>query len=147
MRTATITAVSGKTITIFVAGGLITSGVGCLESYTPVVGDTVAVFRQDSSWLILGAVANTTGWGTRTGTVNMSVTAAASVTQAVSFGVTFAQAPVVVPNIDSGAGVTARWVPRAISIGTTGFTMFLFAADAVAGTFSNVPVSWVATAR
>jgi hypothetical protein len=56
MRTATVTAVAGQVITISVAGGSISSGVGYLASYTPVVGDTVAVFRQDSSWLVLGKV-------------------------------------------------------------------------------------------
>lgn len=54
MRTATIAAVSSTGVTLSVSGGLITAGVGVLGSYSPVVGDTVAVFRQDSSWLILG---------------------------------------------------------------------------------------------
>jgi hypothetical protein len=54
MRTATITAVSGTAVTITVSGGSFSSGVGVLGSYVPTVGDVVAVFRQDSSWLILG---------------------------------------------------------------------------------------------
>lgn len=54
MRTATVAAVSGSAVTISINGGLISSGVGVVTSYAPVVGDTVAVFRQDSSWLILG---------------------------------------------------------------------------------------------
>lgn len=56
MRTATITKVSGTVVTISVAGGTFSSGVGYLASYTPVVGHTVAVFCQDSSWLILGRI-------------------------------------------------------------------------------------------
>lgn len=56
MRTATITAVVSGNPTLSIAGGLISSGVGVLASYTPVVGDVVAVFRQDSSWLVLGKV-------------------------------------------------------------------------------------------
>lgn len=56
MRTATVAAVSGTTVTLSVAGGQFSSGVGYLASYTPTVGDVVAVFRQDSSWLILGRV-------------------------------------------------------------------------------------------
>jgi hypothetical protein len=56
MRTATIAASAGGVVTISVAGGTFSSGVGVLSSYTPVVGDIVAVFRQDSSWLILGKV-------------------------------------------------------------------------------------------
>jgi hypothetical protein len=54
MRTATIVAVTSATVTISVSGGQFTAGVGVITSYVPVVGDTVAVFRQDSSWLILG---------------------------------------------------------------------------------------------
>lgn len=63
MRTATIAAVSSTGVTLSVAGGTITNGVGVLGSYSPVVGDTVAVFRQDSSWLILGQTSPTGGGG------------------------------------------------------------------------------------
>ena len=57
MRTATVAAVVGTVVTLSVAGGQFSSGVGYLTSYTPTVGDVVAVFRQDSSWLILGKMA------------------------------------------------------------------------------------------
>jgi hypothetical protein len=62
MRTATITAVSSSGITISVAGGQITAGVGVVTSYAPIVGDNVAVFRQDSSWMILGPTSAVNGW-------------------------------------------------------------------------------------
>lgn len=62
MRTATIAAVSGSAVTINVNGGLFSSGVGVVTSYAPIVGDTVAVFRQDSSWLILGPTSAVNGW-------------------------------------------------------------------------------------
>lgn len=62
MRTATVAAVSGSDLTISVAGGQFTEGVGVVTSYTPIVGDTVAVFRQDSSWLVLGPVSAVNGW-------------------------------------------------------------------------------------
>lgn len=62
MRTATIAAVSGSAVTISVSGGQFSSGVGVLTSYAPQVGDTVAVFRQDSSWLILGPIASANAW-------------------------------------------------------------------------------------
>jgi len=62
MRTATVTAVSGSGITISVSGGSFSSGVGVVTSYVPIVGDTVAVFRQDSSWLILGPTSAVNGW-------------------------------------------------------------------------------------
>lgn len=56
MRTATIVSSVGGVLTISVAGGQFSAGVGVLTSYTPVAGDVVAVFRQDSSWLVLGKV-------------------------------------------------------------------------------------------
>ncbi len=62
MRTGTVTAVSGSVVTISVAGGQFSAGVGVVTSYAPLVGDTVAVFRQDSSWLILGPVSAVNGW-------------------------------------------------------------------------------------
>lgn len=62
MRTATIAAVDGASVTISLSGGEFSSGVGVLTSYAPVVGDSVAVFRQDSSWLILGPASPTNGW-------------------------------------------------------------------------------------
>lgn len=62
MRTATIAAVASSGITISISGGLFSSGVGVVTSYAPIVGDTVAVFRQDSSWLILGPTSAVNGW-------------------------------------------------------------------------------------
>lgn len=62
MRTATIVAVGTSSITISVAGGNFTAGVGVVTSYVPIVGDTVAVFRQDSSWLILGKTSAANAW-------------------------------------------------------------------------------------
>lgn len=54
LRVATIAAVNGSTITLSINGGEFSEGVGSLMSYTPTVGHVVAVFRQDSTWLILG---------------------------------------------------------------------------------------------
>lgn len=62
MRTATITAVAATGITISVSGGTFTAGVGVVTSYVPIVGDVVAVFRQDSSWLILGRTSTANRW-------------------------------------------------------------------------------------
>lgn len=77
------------------------------------------------------------------GTLNAGPTAATSFTQAVSFPFTFPSAPKVFVNLNSGAGATAQWNQRAISISTTGFTLFGFTAGA-AGTFS-AQYQWLAT--
>lgn len=92
------------------------------------------------------SITNLTNW-TKRGSVNMSFTSLNSSTQAVSFGFTFPAPPHVFGNIDSGAGATARWVARPINTTTTGFTMFVFSADAAVGTWSAVPVNWVAHYR
>lgn len=74
-------------------------------------------------------------------------TAVASYTTAVVFPFAFATKPSVSVNIGSGASATARWQARAISISTTGFTLFLFKGDNADpnATWSNVPVNWTAT--
>lgn len=154
MRTATIAAIDATTgaVTLSIAGGTFSDGVGVISSYAPQVGETVAVFRQDSSWLVLGAIPGTSGLtsgATVTGTVSISFTAQNTTTATVSFGSTFSSPPAVMTNIDSGAGPTARWTSRAINITTTGFTVFAYyAADnTTTATWSNIPISWVATAR
>ena len=151
MRTATIAAVNGNAVTLSISGGLITSGVGVVDSYTPAVGDVVAVFRQDSSWLVLGAITPpASGIGPRniqTGTVLFNSPGTVGPSTPVTFPVPFPVAPVVIPNIDSGAAPTALCVARAISITTVGFTMFVFQTAGAPVTWTNVPVSWTATAR
>lgn len=148
LRTATVSSL--VPLTLSMNGGNFSSGVGVVGSYTPKVGDTVAVFRQDSAWLILGATNGDSGLWPRnqvTGQTLVSLTAVASFTMSVPYGASFPIAPAVVTNIDSGSGTTARWVSRAINAGPSSFTLFVFSADAVVGTWSNIPVSWVATAR
>lgn len=39
----------------------------CISSYYPVVGDVVALLRQDASWLVLGATSRTTQFSRYTG--------------------------------------------------------------------------------
>lgn len=91
-------------------------------------------------------ISDLTDW-TRTGTVNMSFGVANSSTTAVNFGYTFPSEPVVLGNINSGAGATARWVARPITVTTTGFTMFVFSASSDTSTWTDVPVNWTATYR
>jgi hypothetical protein len=74
------------------------------------------------------------------GSVTAGPSAATSFTVAVNFGVTFASIPNVHVNLNSGAGSTANWHGRAISISTTGFTLFGF------GPSSTFNGSWQWTA-
>ena len=89
------------------------------------------------------AITNLQDW-TRRGTVNITFVTVNSSTAAVNFGFTFPGIPTVMTNIDSGAGSTARWESRAISITTTGFTMFVYQSQATNGSWTDVPVSWIA---
>jgi len=94
-------------------------------------------------------VADLTDW-TVTGTELITFTNQASHTVIIPYGITFPSRPMVVTNIDSGAGVVARWGSRAISIQDSQFTMFLFATDdngTETQTWSDIPVSWMATYR
>jgi len=92
------------------------------------------------------SITNLTNW-TRVGALSMSFTTQSSATASVSFGFTFPAAPKVLGNIDSGAGSTAGWCARPISITTTGFTMFVFQAAGTTSTWAAIPVNWVATYR
>ncbi len=73
--------------------------------------------------------------------------AVAALSQAVVFTIPFGFVPPsVVPNVDNGAGLYARWDARAINITANGFTMFMFkgaAADPNA-ILVNVQVNWIA---
>lgn len=114
-------------------------------SYTPIVGDNVAVLRQDQTWLILGktssADSTATGPVFQSGSVIITLAAAASGTAAVTFARPFTQLPAIATNINSGSGLIALWGSRGINITTTGFTVFIFGA---APATLNVDVQWQA---
>lgn len=100
-----------------------------LASYTPIVGDIVALLRQDATWLILGRTTSQDAGLSpqmQAGVASLTVAAAASQTQAVVFATPFRAIPAVSTNIDNGTGATAGWGSRAINITTTGFTIFIF---------------------
>jgi hypothetical protein len=110
MRTATVASVSSAGVpTLSMNGGLFSSGVGCLKSYVPVAGDTVAVFRQDSSWLVLGSIAAgiVATRGQLTGTQLITFTSATAFTTTVNFGTDAAAA--------SWSAVPVSWVATARS--------------------------------
>lgn len=92
------------------------------------------------------SITNLTNW-TRRGTIAITFASAVSATAVVNFGFTFPATPTVVTNIDSGAGATARWESRAISITTTGFTMFVYQSQAIAVAWTDIPVSYIALYR
>lgn len=85
--------------------------------------------------------------GHQSGTELVTFVTQSSFTQAVVFDVEFPSTPIVTTEIQSGAGVTARWGSRAISVTTTGFTLFVFEGDAAdpAQSWTDVPVVWSAT--
>lgn len=75
-------------------------------------------------------------------------TAATSNTSTVTFATPFpvGTVPTVVTNISSGAGNVAHWDSRAINVTSTGFQLFVYAeTGGTAQTWSNIPVSWIAT--
>lgn len=100
-----------------------------LSSYTPIVGDTVAMFRQDAAWLILG---RTTSPGTggfpsfQAGATDLTVVATTSAVQAVVFATPFRSTPSVSTNFNNGTGATSGWGSRAFNVTAAGFTIFIF---------------------
>lgn len=53
LRTATVVSVSTAGIMLSVSGATV-GPFACLDTMLPVVGDVVSVFRQDSTWVIIG---------------------------------------------------------------------------------------------
>lgn len=78
------------------------------------------------------------------GTVSMSFGPATSSTTNVTFTTAFGSIPRVFTNINSGVAATASWGSRAISVSTTGFTVFVFGPSA---TWSSVEVQWSAVSQ
>ncbi len=117
-----------------------------LSPYTPIIGDTVAMIRQDAVWVMLGRTTDQlTGMSpqSQAGAVSASVVAATSFSTTVTFQIPWPTGliPVVVTNIDSGSGTTAGWISRAINISETAFTLF---ASGGSTTFSNIEIQWLA---
>jgi hypothetical protein len=79
------------------------------------------------------------------GSVLVSFGPLAGASIVVNYAKTYTTPPLPKANIDTAPASTARWCTRCIARSTTGFTIFLFAADAVASTWVNVPVSWETT--
>jgi hypothetical protein len=147
MRTATVAAVTGSVVTLSISGGLFTAGVGVLSTYNPIVGDTVAVFRQDSSWLILGAIGASLGpqpLPAVSGRTPFTVTAVSNlVIASVPFGVTFGAIPVVAVNLNASTAV--KWTCRAYNTTLSGFNIWIYSGDGTTASF-NGNVEWTATA-
>lgn len=105
----------------------------------------VAVIKvPPTGYYIVGYVGNP-GHGfrqTENRITSVSFTSLSSTTINITFDHTFALAPVIMVNINSGAGATAQWHGRAINITKTGFQLFLFGPGAA--TWSNVAVQWAA---
>lgn len=91
-------------------------------------------------------VTDLTNW-IQTGVASVSFTSQNSDTHPVSYGFTFPDPPNVHVNINSGAGETALWVTRAIQITASGFTIFLFSANAESDTWTDIEVAWTAIYR
>lgn len=92
-------------------------------------------------------IGDLTDW-TLPGVALVSFTTLDAATQAVNFGFTFPAEPNVHLNINTGTGEAARWHSRAISITTTGFTIFVFASEpGDTKTWVDVPVAWTAVYR
>lgn len=60
MRLATVTALGSAGYSVNVNGAVLT-GLACLDSTVLRAGDTVTVFKQDQTWLILGRASKTRG--------------------------------------------------------------------------------------
>lgn len=129
-------------LTVIVDGDTVPVSMVSLVGYLEV-GTRVSVLIVSSKVHFVNGLLNADPPATtmQIGSASISFTTQTSFTQAVSFPVAFASTPVVMTNINSGSGSTGSWGSRAISIGTSGFTIFVFGPSA---TWSNVTVQWAA---
>ncbi len=139
------TLTGGPTTTMPILAVQVDAALGSLESTVSDQATTIATL-QASVAANQTSITNLTNW-TKLGSTNVSFTTQLSFTQTVSFGFTFPAIPTVLANIDSGSGVTARWVARPINITTTDFVMFVFSASSNTATWVDIPVKWQATYR
>lgn len=116
--------------------------VGRAASFFPNLGETVAIMRQDGTWMIMD---RTQGPADATvkfqaGAISTNLAAATSALVPVVFAAPYAAIPSVATNISSGSGLLSGWGSRAINVTTTGFTVFAFGAAAT----TTLPVQWQA---
>lgn len=123
--------------------------VRCLQSYlSPATGDRIIISVSGSgNWYAAGRTAGSSAPPMmQSGSVLMTWTTSNNPTQAVTFTTAFAVAPHVFVNIASSAAAVPRWVSRAVSITTSGFTIYLAAPDTTTTSGTNIPVQWFAVA-
>ena len=116
-----------------------------LAALTSTVDGNTANIATNTSGLASANtnITNLQNW-TRRGTTTFTFVTLSSNTAAVNFGFTFPGVPTVTTNIDFGTAATARWESRAITVTTTGFTMFVYSSQATTASWTDVPVSYIA---
>lgn len=142
---------SERLYTAFNSPNFLTLGESTVVAYSQALNDAgadntseVLIFAADAGFVLSDATSKEYHRG-ETGNFLLTFGGLTQTTVAVTFAKDYnGQVPRVFCNIDSGAGPTARWVPRAINLTATGFTFFVFAADIVAANWTNIPLSWVA---
>ncbi|MCX4676688.1 H-type lectin domain-containing protein [Streptomyces sp. NBC_01433] len=83
---------------------------------------------------------------TQQGAVSMNWSNANQASVSVTFPFAFPSAPLVFVNLATGTGAVSRWSARAYSIGTSSFTILLYAPDpAILTSGSSIPVQWFAS--
>jgi len=144
MGTVSSTLVAGATTVFVTVGGAIIEA-GILQGYYPIIGDLVAVAKQDSSWLILGSIttATTPPPQIQTGANTVTIpTANEWALLAVTFAVPFSSTPVVVATASSGItiGSTTELEVVVSNRTTTGFEIRVRR-----GNTNSTTVNWIAT--
>lgn len=137
MRTGVVSAIDPATggVQVTINGTTVpskTTYLNCVSGYLPRLGDTVAIYRQDSSWMVLGATSRSTTYSRYTGGATVLTASAWNV---LPFG-TLAEGPgLYLTNNGSGIftlGKSGLWTVNMIAVtggaaGLTGAFVGLFA--------------------
>lgn len=107
-------------------------------------GQSLALVRQDKTWLVLGVVypGSTQAVHYQAGTETINFAGVSSFSTPVVFARPFASVPAVVANINSPSGTANLWFTRCHSVTVNGFTL-LVSAGAI-NTWTNITVQWQA---
>lgn len=144
IRVGIVSSVDSRTsITVLISG--VNHSFSYLSSYAPQVGDNVQLLKMNDAWVAVGTVINGHhGWIGEDGAVALSFTTLASFTQAVTFDFPFTNTPRVMVDIRSGSAVTQKWSAHVFSVGTAGFSIWVYSGDGTTATWPSIPVDWVA---
>lgn len=126
LRTATVASVTQQGVMLNINGSIV-GPFACTAAMLPVVGSTVSVFRQDSTWIILGH-ANPVPPQVIRGTYTTVATLTFQPSGFINYSPFYPPGTLLVGHVNLTSGAASQgWVPRFIPQDETRFQLFFTA--------------------